>query len=274
MTTSRVRAFASRAGSRLVLGLFGGLFVLGVGQGASAVLGVAGAVLSVVLSLGAYVGFVRFFERRAVDELRPASAPEVLMGLLAGTALFAATIGVIAAFGGYHVLGRNPLTVAGPMLSVALISGVGEELVLRGIVFRVTEELLGTWGSLAVSAALFGVLHLTNPNATLTAAISIALEAGVLLAAAFLISRRLWFAMGLHAGWNFTQGGVFGVAVSGNEAKGLLVGSLSGPEWLSGGAFGAEASLVAVVLCLTAAIPLLLFAAKRGQWRAAPWRRA
>jgi hypothetical protein len=143
---------------------------------------------------------------------------------------------------------------------------------MRGIVFRISEELVGTWGSLAISAGLFGVLHLANPHATLTAAVAIALEAGVLLAAAYLVTRRLWFAIGLHAGWNFTQGGIFGVAVSGFEAKGLLKGSLSGPPWLSGGEFGAEASLIAVAVCVSAALPLLLFAARGGQWRAAPWR--
>jgi hypothetical protein len=117
----------------------------------------------------------------------------------------------------------------------------------------------------------FGFAHLANPHGTVLAAVAIALEAGILLAAAYLNGRALWLPIGIHAGWNFTQGGIFGVAVSGGKVEGWLHGKLTGPWWLSGDEFGAEASVVAVVVCLSLAIPLLLRARKKGEWRPWPW---
>lgn len=231
----------------------------------------AASVLQAVVSLAAYVGFVALFERRRVIELSPRGAlGEVSAGLGLGAALIAGTIAILAALGSYRVDSLNPWSAVAPVLALTFVSSVTEELLMRGIVFRIVEELLGTWLALAVSALLFGLLHLANPHASAGAAVAIALEAGVLLAAAYVATRRLWLAMGLHAGWNFTQGGIFGVSVSGLEVKGVLEGSLSGPTWLSGGAFGAEASLVAVVLCTLAGAELLLRARRRGQFFPAP----
>jgi hypothetical protein len=96
----------------------------------------------------------------------------------------------------------------------------------------------------------------------------------VLLAAAYAFTRRLWLPIGIHFAWNFTQGGVFGVAVSGNDIPGLLQGRLSGPVWLSGGAFGAEASVVAVVLCLAAGIFFIAKVVQQGQIVQPFWRRS
>lgn len=92
------------------------------------------------------------------------------------------------------------------LLALALYSGVVEELVFRGVVFRVLEEWLGTWVALVLASLLFGGLHLTNPDATLWGAVAIALDAGTLLTACYVLIRRLWLAIGLHFGWNFLQG--------------------------------------------------------------------
>ena len=144
---------------------------------------------------------------------------------------------------------------------------------LRGLFFRLVEAWLGSWAGLILSAVLFGALHLGNDNATLLAGAAIALEAGVMLAALFMVTRRLWAVIGLHAAWNFAQGGVFGIAVSGNAVNGLLVPRISGPEWLTGGAFGAEASLPAVVICTAFGGAMLVLAARRGQFMPPVWVR-
>jgi hypothetical protein len=107
------------------------------------------------------------------------------------------------------------------------------------------------------------VLHLLNPGATLLNAAAISIEAGVLLAAAYMLTRRLWLCIGTHIAWNFTQGGIFSVAVSGGENKGLLRSTLVGPDWLTGGTFGAEASVVALVVCFAAGIVLIVLAIKK-----------
>jgi hypothetical protein len=94
-----------------------------------------------------------------------------------------------------------------------------------------------------------------------------------MLAAAYMRTRRLWFPMGVHAAWNFTQGGIFGVAVSGTTSNGLLQGELHGPAWLTGGEFGAEASAVAVIVCIGCAAFLLVDSIRAGRFVAPSWVR-
>jgi hypothetical protein len=92
-----------------------------------------------------------------------------------------------------------------------------------------------------------------NSGATTVSTVAIALEAGVLLGAAYAACGSLWLPIGLHFGWNFTEGGVFGVAVSGRKAgAGIVNMPLSGSALWTGGQFGPEASLVAVAVCLVA----------------------
>ena len=160
-----------------------------------------------------------------------------------------------------------------PWLFLSVASGFAEEILVRGVIFRITEEGLGTWIALAISSLLFGMAHVANPGATVLSGLAIALEAGVLLAAGFVLTRRLWLPIGLHAGWNFVQGGVFGVAVSGFQFGGILKSGLHGPEILSGGAFGAEASIFAVGFCLLAGIALLAAARRLGRFVPPFWSR-
>lgn len=236
---------------------------------------IAAALVAVVLGFAAYSLFVRRIERRPVTELAPDRAwPELAAGLAIGSGVLAAAIGVLAALGLYQVEGRRDWTVLVVPLLMSIGTGVIEEIVFRGIVFRLLEEASGTWGALVLSSALFGLLHLVNPQATLQGAVAIVFEAGVMLAAAYVLTRRLWLPIGIHVGWNFTQGGVFGVPVSGFRSRGWLDGTLSGPDWLSGGRFGAEASIVAVILGIALGTTLLVMAARRGRFIAPPWRRA
>jgi membrane protease YdiL (CAAX protease family) len=94
-----------------------------------------------------------------------------------------------------------------------------------------------------------------------------------MLGAAYVLTRRLWLPIGIHAAWNFTQGGIFSVAVSGGKTTGLLEATLTGPEWLTGGAFGAEASVVAMVLCTALGVWLLVLAARHGRFIVPFWAR-
>jgi membrane protease YdiL (CAAX protease family) len=231
----------------------------------------AGIVVALVF-IAAYAGFCRWIERRPAAEFAlPAAGRELLVGLLLGAGLFSAVVGVIALAGGYRVVGTYSPDVMLPILGMAIRSGFSEEIALRGIIFRLMEKWVGSWGALAFSAALFGALHLANPNASLIAGTAIALEAGIMLAALYMVTRRLWAAIGLHAAWNFSQGGIYGIAVSGFAEPGLLVPRIAGPDWLTGGAFGAEASLPAVVICTLFGILLLVIAHWRGQFRPPAW---
>ncbi|NOK61854.1 MAG: hypothetical protein GFH27_549281n24 [Chloroflexi bacterium AL-W] len=215
--------------------------------------------LEVLGALLGYYGYVRLTEQRPVTELALPYAPRELgMGLLVGLGLFSVTIVTIALLGAYTITGTNGWRVVLPALAAAVSAGVVEEFLFRAILFRITEEVVGTWIAVAVTAVIFGILHIITPLATFVGAIAIMLEAGVLLAAAYILTRRLWLAIGIHIAWNFAQGGIFGVNVSGNEAQGLLQGQPRGPAFLSGGAFGAEASLIAVLVCLVVGVGLLV----------------
>lgn len=171
------------------------------------------------------------------------------------------------------MVGVNPWTNALPALYGAAISGFTEEILLRGVLFRIVEEGLGTWIALVLSALLFGALHLANTNATVIGALAIALTGGVLLCAGFIITRRLWMPIGMHFAWNFLESGIFGATVSGNNAHGLLRSQLSGPTLISGGAFGPEASLITMVLGFALGIWLTLRAKSQGRFLPPLWRR-
>ncbi|MFZ5881651.1 MAG: CPBP family intramembrane glutamic endopeptidase [Chloroflexota bacterium] len=243
----------------------------GMEQGAYNLLG---ACIMALVGAFAYFGFVRIVEKRAVSELSlPHAVPELGLGTLLGALLFSVTIGLIALFGFYHLTGVNPWSVILPVLGMSIVSGVIEELLIRGILFRIMEESLGTWLALLISALIFGLLHIANPNATWWSALAIAIEAGIMLAAAYTFTRRLWLPIGIHFAWNFVQGGVFGVAVSGNGVAGLLQSTLNGPALLSGGEFGAEASIFAVIVCLAAGVYLLWRSAKKGNLIKPYWMR-
>jgi len=231
--------------------------------------------IAVIAVCFGYYGFVRVIERRSVIELSlPSSAKELAAGVAVGMALFSATIGVLWLLGYYQVSGINEWVDVFPWLALAIISGVSEELIFRGLLFRVVEESLGSWLALAISALIFGLLHLANPNATFWGGIAIAIEAGIMLAAAFMYTRRLWLPIGIHFAWNFVQGAIFGVAVSGNEAKGLLQSTLSGPSLLSGGDFGAEGSIFAVLVCLSAGIYFVWKSHQQGKFVKPYWKRS
>jgi hypothetical protein len=118
---------------------------------------------------------------------------------------------------------------------------------------------------LIISSALFGLAHLGNPGATWVAAVWIALEAGLLLGGAYMLTGNLWMPIGLHAAWNFTQGEIFDVPVSGIDEHGLVQAKLSGPEILTGGMFGLEASIIALVIATAAGAFLIVLAVRRGR---------
>ena len=201
------------------------------------------------------------------DELPLRSAArETVIGVGYGVALFTLIVAVAAALGIYRIEaygGTGGLVPA--LIANALFPAVSEEILFRGIVFRWVERFAGTWAGLIGSSALFGAAHLFNPAATWTSTIFIAVEAGVLLGGVYMLTRNLWLPIGLHAAWNFTQGGIFGVPVSGLPDHGLIDSTLRGPEILSGGPFGLEASVIALVVATAAGVWFVVRAIRAGK---------
>ncbi|MFD7719514.1 CPBP family intramembrane glutamic endopeptidase [Streptomyces sp. NPDC059814] len=222
--------------------------------------------LAVVLAVGTYKWVVGRTERRAVTELSAEGAgPATGRGVLIGVALFVAVITNLAFAGDYEVDGLGSVTGAVGLFGFMAAAAVTEELVFRGVLFRLVEEWGGTWLSLVLTGALFGLMHLLNPNASLWGAVAIAIEAGGMLAAAYAATRTLWLPMGLHFGWNFAASGIFSTEVSGNDTpKGILDSTTSGSKWITGGDFGPEGSVYSVLFGVLLTIAFMWLAHRRG----------
>jgi len=157
---------------------------------------------------------------------------------------------------------------------MALSSIVYEELLFRGVLYGCVERWFGSWTALVMSSPVFGLTHLLNPQGALEGALFIAVEAGILLAAAYMPTRRLWLCIGFHLAWNCTQSPVFPGIVSGNDAQqGLIRSTINGPDWLTGGSFGVESSVLALLSSTTAGIVMLVMAARRGRVVPPVWQR-
>ena len=268
-------------GAQMIVGLLAaaaGLVRLGAGGWAVARPGIAFivAISAVPLALLGYWLVVRFVGGRPVIELggRGAALREFLAGLAMGALLMGAVIAVLALLGSYHVVDVGWSTGILVGLQAGIVAGFTEEILVRGVMLRLIEGWLGTWWALAITAAFFGAAHLGNPQATVFGAVAIALEAGILLGACYLLTRRLWLAIGLHAAWNFVQGGIFGSDISGTgSGRGLIEARFTGPDLLTGGVMGIEASVVAIIVCTAAGVAMLLAVRRRGLVVPPCWRR-
>jgi membrane protease YdiL (CAAX protease family) len=227
------------------------------------VIGVATAVLAVFV----YAWVVRRTEHRAPVEVGlKSAAPGISWGTLLGIGLFGAVILNIAFLGDYTVNGLGTTSGAIGLVGFMAAAAVTEELMFRGVLFRIIEGWTGTWIALTLTSVLFGAAHLFNPNATLWGALAIAIEAGGMLTAAYVATRKLWVPIGLHFGWNIAGSAIFSTEVSGNDTpQGLLDATMSGPLLITGGDFGPEGSVYSVVFCVLAAGVFLWLAHRRGQ---------
>jgi membrane protease YdiL (CAAX protease family) len=233
----------------------------------------AGSIALAAALIGIYAALVHGMERRKATEVSPASAGQGLAGVFLGLVLFTVALGLIHVAGSARLLGMSASFDVVPTLAFSILAAVGEELAVRGGVLRILEEGCGTMVALTLSATIFGLLHALNPGATVISTVGIAIEAGLLLGAAYALARNLWLPIGLHFGWNFTEAGIFGASVSGGDAgNGVFAVAFAGPRLLTGGKFGPEASLIAIAVCFTAALMLIAVTAKTGRWKPMQWR--
>lgn len=226
------------------------------------VAGLASAALAVVV----YRWVVGRTERRVVTEVAARGATsKLVLGTLLGIGVFGCVVANIYFLGFYHVDGMGSVMSAVGLFGFMAAAAATEEVLFRGVLFRKLEEWAGTWISLAVTSVIFGAVHLINPNASLWGAVVIALTGGTMLAAAYVATRNLWVPIGVHFGWNFAAGGIFGTEVSGNETPpGLLDSRTSGPELVTGGAFGPEASVYTLFCWVIVTVVFLVIARRRG----------
>ena len=183
---------------------------------------------------------------------------EVGQGLAVGFVLMTAIVLVgwglgaleIAPAGSSSASSASLLGILGAFV-ILLLASAFEELLFRGYAFQVMIQGIGRLAAVGVTALLFGWAHWSNPNASWLSTINTAL-AGVLLAVAYLETRSLWLPTVLHLSWNFSQGVVYGLPVSGIDFPAHVVtftasSDSAGPDWLTGGAYGPEGGLLLTV---------------------------
>ena len=215
----------------------------------------------------AYRLYAKHIEKRPALEIGITGwARETGAGFLISFVLVSFIVALLAVFGCYRIvsLSETP-SIAVDLLFKFFMGAFLEELLFRLVLFKLTEELLGSWPAVALQALLFGFSHLANENATVFTSFAIAIIGGLLYTAAYMYTRRIWFPLGLHLGWNYFQSGIFGMPNSGSAYDGLLIPQITGPAWLTGGTFGIEASYFAILLCCVTGAALVVRAQRRGQ---------
>ncbi len=147
---------------------------------------------------------------------------------------------------------------------IFILVGWNEELLSRGYQLQTIASGINLFWGVVISSAVFGLLHLGNPNATWVSAAGI-FFAGVYLAYAYIRTKQLWLSIGLHIGWNFFEGVVFGFPVSGLSIYPLTRIDVHGPELWTGGAFGPEAGLIVLPSLIVGGILIYLYTMRRAK---------
>lgn len=209
---------------------------------------------------------MKYLARRSISEIsRQRAGIEAGMGLLTGALFILVSTLIVVAMGGYSLQWASSVDTSSVLIisiEAALSAAIVEELIFRGFMFQAIQNMVGDWPALAVTSLFFGVAHLGNTGATLWSAFAITIEAGVLLGAAFLWRRNLWFVLGLHFAWNAIEG-LIGIPVSGHVIAGLYTVKVNGATLLTGGDFGLEGSIVPVIVSLLITVPMLICATRK-----------
>jgi uncharacterized protein len=268
--------------ARIIIGLIvcGGIVLTGVRLLQKATdfendfINLTGAIVLSLLAMGTYSLLYRYYEKREITEFSAKNIVRHLtLGIAIGAGIQTMVIFIIFLMGGFSFISVNPVLYVLPPLAIAIFSAVFEETISRGIIFRITEEKLGSYIALIISALIFGALHLGNSGLS-ASGIALVILAGLLLAAAYMYSRNLWLPVAIHFSWNFTLSAVYGATVSGFEMpKTLIITRIEGADWYTGGAFGPEGSIQANVFCLAAAIILLVLCHKHGKIIQPYWKK-
>jgi len=194
-------------------------------------------------------------ERRIATEVRPSLVMllDLTAGALLGFCMLCAIVGLLWALGLYSVVWHRWQHVFDAFLFDSYLSGMLEELMFRAIVLRILARAFGTTWGLALSSILFGLAHLTH--GTWLAALGITLNAGLTMGLFYMATGRLWMSVGLHIGWDFTEGSILGV----NNLDGLLRSTPIGgrSDILTGGSFGPDVSVFAYIIGIVAVATIL-----------------
>ena len=227
----------------------------------------AEAIIFFFIFLAAYGLYARFIEKRKAFEISSKLIwKEFGKGFIISIVLVGVVVAYLTVIGSYRIADWNPdKKVVIDLFMKFMIGALLEEIIFRLIIFRLTEEILGTWIALIIQAVLFGFAHMANDNSTLFTSFSVIIVGGIIYTGAFMYTRRIWLALGLHAGWNYFQSGIFGMPNSGTAYKGLIFPDIRGKEWITGGSWGIEASYIAILVVLITGVYFIIKAKNANQ---------
>jgi len=221
-----------------------------------------------------YIFLFRFYEKRQIKELSLSGFwKNATLGFLTAMILQSLIIFVIYLYGGYTIIHINPISFLLPGFTAAITAGFVAEILIRGIVFRLLEEKLGTVIALIISALLFGIAHAGGEGATFFSVLATIIQAGILLSAVYVFTRSLWFPIFFHFAWDFAEPSIYGGINPGISIdKNLFNSKITGPELLTGAQFGPGNSIQSTIFCLIAAILFLWLAKRKNNFIAPYWR--
>jgi uncharacterized protein len=236
---------------------------------------VAITTLGACMAILSYIILFLYYEKRKITELSAASFLKyATIGILTGLLIQTLSVVTMLAAGSYHINHYNPLPFLMPGFLAALTAGVVVELMIRGIIFRITEQKIGTFLAMITTALIFTFAHLTVSGATVLLVITTTIQAGFLLTAVYVYSRSLWLPIFFHFAWDLAEPGIFGAINPGIKVETTLFSSsVTGPTPLTGGSFGPGNSIQAAIFCLIATIMFLQMAKKRGHFIKPEWKR-
>ncbi|GAC1419847.1 MAG: type II CAAX endopeptidase family protein [Flavisolibacter sp.] len=203
------------------------------------------AVAEAFIATTGYIFLFRVYDKRRIHELSAATfIDNAFIGFLTGLILQALFILIIYLAGTYLVLNVNPVSILISPFAFALTAGFVAEIIMIGIVFRLLEQQTGTIIALFVFIILFAILHINVKGATFVSIGATAMQAGLMLPAAYVFSRSLWLPVFLHFGWDFAEPGIFGgINPSSSLTQGLLTSRIAGNSLFTGGETGPQDSL-------------------------------
>ena len=230
-------------------------------------------ILNIILLFWVYKLYVKFIEQRKAFEISGKKAlNEVGLGFLLGGGLILFMVSILYFFGFYEIQGTNSPEILLNRIFRYSIGSLIEEFIFTIILFRLFEAFIGSLPALILSSLFFGFAHYFNDNATVWSSLAIALS-NPLIIAPFILTRRIWMPWALHFSWNYFQAGIFNMPNSGQVQGGFLQSTVNGPEWLTGGFFGIEASYVSVGLNFIIGLLFIRMAIRNGQWLKPRWMR-
>jgi membrane protease YdiL (CAAX protease family) len=234
------------------------------------------AIVQCILAVWCYILLYRYFEKRQIGELSRASfLKNAVPGFLTGIVLQSLIILVLYLAGGYVITRINPALFMVPAFTAALTAGFVAEIIIRGILFRLVEEKLGTVITIGIMMFLFLLMHSGGEGPRMLSALAVSIQAGFLLSAVYVLTRNLWFPIFLHFAWDFAEPGIFGAINPGNSIeKSLFTCQVSGSDILTGGPLGPVNSIQSLILCLLAGMFFLWLARRRKNFIFPYWKAA